>query len=364
MGRGLHGRLLARLARNNRFWLVGPVAEGALGKKARFSRPAFSLAALLCCALSGAWAQVQFPQVLAYHQVAAAGEAPLPDYPVISLDLLEAQFRYLAEHNIRTLTLDEYLQAIAQPNPPRRAVLLTFDDGYRSLLTRVYPLLQKYDLHAVAFVIASRVGQKNRLNPAQPWLSWSECRALEQSGRVDIEAHGYRSHSKVLGLRAGLPREGPFLTTRLYDPERKTLESEEAYRRRILNDLLLSRTVIEANLKKRVKAFAWPYGKTCPEALAAAREAGYLVTFGLETGEFGPLNRARFHSPEHWDEVIARIESSSPFAPPELSFARALGAGPVPLSLRVAVIALAMLAGAVVWLAFYLLALHGHDESR
>lgn len=356
----------------------------------RTCRPAIwrSLCAAWAVALlaGAARATEQYPLVLVYHQVVPAGSRIPKGSPVMALDTLESQFRYLAENGIRTLSIEEYIEAISQPVPLRHAVLLTFDDGYESMFTLVYPLLEQYDLHAVSFVITSRVGRKNEVNPNQPWLDWDECRLLEESGRVDIEAHGHDSHRKVVGQGESGRRSGPYLTTRTYLPATGALESLDEYRERIYSDLLLSRTTIEELLGKRVKAFAWPLGKTNQDAIDAAGRAGYLVTFGLQQVVGPDTNRVRWYSPQSWGFVVERISEAPPDPTPlptptprptptptpspgvsaggDLSPAQSVQPHPPKsrwpaIGMSIPLIAAAALAGAVTWALLYYLVFSG-----
>lgn len=58
---------------------------------------------------------------------------------------------------------------------PDRAVLVTFDDGYRSVLTEAAPLLRSYRIPAVAFVVAG-------LLDSQKPFWWDEAAALARQG--------------------------------------------------------------------------------------------------------------------------------------------------------------------------------------
>ena len=54
------------------------------------------------------------------------------------------------------ISLDDVSAAASgQRNLPDKAILLTFDDGYRSLYTRVFPLLKAYRYPAVAALVGS-----------------------------------------------------------------------------------------------------------------------------------------------------------------------------------------------------------------
>src|SRR5690606_39180892 len=79
--------------------------------------------------------------VLAYHDV----EDSDPDQTYVSVKTahLEEQFAWLRENGYQPITVDQILEASRGGAPlPEKALLLTFDDGYRSFYTRVFPLLK------------------------------------------------------------------------------------------------------------------------------------------------------------------------------------------------------------------------------
>ena len=78
------------------------------------------------------------------------------------------------------ISLEQWRQAVTHHRPlPPRAVLVTFDDGYRSVAELALPLLERYEVPAVAFVCTGP--------PASGELMWYD--ALERRGRAsDIEA--------------------------------------------------------------------------------------------------------------------------------------------------------------------------------
>lgn len=65
---------------------------------------------------------------------------------------------------------------------PQKSVILTFDDGYRSNYTMIYPILKKYNIHATIFMVTDSVNRSNR-------LTWDQMREMEQSGLVDMQSH-------------------------------------------------------------------------------------------------------------------------------------------------------------------------------
>jgi len=92
----------------------------------------------------------------------------------------------------------------------RREVVLTFDDGRRNCWTVIFPLLKRYKVKAVLFVIPERVRDTDEVLPnledywngktgwenlyqshrREPYLTWRELAIMRASGFVDVCSHG------------------------------------------------------------------------------------------------------------------------------------------------------------------------------
>ncbi len=71
-----------------------------------------------------------------------------------------------------------------------------------------------------------------------------------------------------------------------------SVESEEAYRRRLEYEVVESKRIIESQLQKPVRFLCWPHGDNSHEAHAMAKAAGYLATTsGKMPGEAGKPDR-------------------------------------------------------------------------
>jgi peptidoglycan/xylan/chitin deacetylase (PgdA/CDA1 family) len=106
--------------------------------------------------------------ILMYHRVAELGCDPWE---------LSVRPEYFAEHLEvlqdfgRLMRTDELATSLEQDKLPRRAVVITFDDGYRDNLLAAKPLLEKYDAPATVFITTGCVG-----NAREFW--WDELEKL------------------------------------------------------------------------------------------------------------------------------------------------------------------------------------------
>ena len=93
--------------------------------------------------------------ILLYHRVAEAISDPW------SLAVKPAHFAQHLEvinRRARVLSVEELVAAIAGGKLPRRAVVITFDDGYADNLLNAKPILEKNDSSATVFVTAGFAG--------------------------------------------------------------------------------------------------------------------------------------------------------------------------------------------------------------
>lgn len=226
--------------------------------------------------------------VLSYHEITPPKAALVPDY-AIRPDQFEAQLLWLKAHGHHFVSVDQVLAARAgrQPLPPR-PVLLSFDDGYRSMWTHAFPVLQRLHAPAVLSLVGRWLEPSSGLVPfgdgqipRQKLLSWSELRAMTASGLVEVANHTWDLHHTLAANPQG--NSQPAVTTRQWQP-RGGYESETAYRHRLAADLERNNTFLARRLGRRPRVVAWPYGNYNATASAVATAAGLPMGLTLDDG--------------------------------------------------------------------------------
>jgi len=97
-------------------------------------------------------------RVLMYHSV-SVGEADFLTIPAIGL---ERQFVHLERRGYQPISCQQLIDwQDGKGTLPKRPVILTFDDGYLSNATLLYPLLKKHHLIATIFIPTKFIGQTN-----------------------------------------------------------------------------------------------------------------------------------------------------------------------------------------------------------
>ena len=142
------------------------------------------------------------PLVLAYHAISSAWETPL----AVREEELRRQLTLLARRGYEGFTLQEAERLRREGRLPRRAVVVTFDDGFASVL-KARPILAALGYPATVFVVAAFVERADTLSwpgmddgPAAERipLSWDELRELAQAG-WEVGSHTM-SHPLLTGL--------------------------------------------------------------------------------------------------------------------------------------------------------------------
>ena len=193
--------------------------------------------------------QVGVP-VLTYHAI-ADDDRP---YTVSPADFAQqlAMLQAAGFHSVRSLKLRPSTRPSARA--PSRPILLTFDDGVGSVWTTADPILARYGFKAAMFVITSRVAAR----PPSYYLTWSQLRAMRDSGRWEIGSH---SHNQHLMAATGNGTRGPAMNNRILLSNGRP-ESIGHWQNRVTDDLDLSRHLLRKHLGVSARTFAYPFSAT------------------------------------------------------------------------------------------------------
>jgi len=202
--------------------------------------------------------------VLIYHEI-VSDPSRTPGETVIALDRFEEQMRLLARDGWRTLSIDELVAVMRnERRAPAKAVVLTFDDGWKSVLNAV-PVLERYRMRA-SFWIITGAGIGN------DYLEWSDIARLARNPRFEIGSHTvshpwHANDNLVTWLRAATPGK-----------DRAAVRAE----------LADSKAMLEAKTGRRVDYLAWPVGWYTDEMVELAKDVGYRALLTAEDGGNAP----------------------------------------------------------------------------
>lgn len=254
------------------------------------ARSALIRVLLLCLAGLACHTAMAAPlTILSYHEIAERQNALVPDYAVTPTNFLR-QMDWLRNNGYHFVSLDDVLaERAGKRELPEKPVLITFDDGYRSVYRYAWPVLKMFKAPAVIAVVGSWLRQSHgtvlfdgHRVPEQDMLSWQEIREMTDSGLVEIASHSYDLHHGIPGNPQG--NTEPAATTREYLPASHSYETEADYRQRVLADLKRNNEIIRKETGRSPRVIVWPYGRYNRTVNALAAELGMPVGLTLDDG--------------------------------------------------------------------------------
>ncbi|MCC2911223.1 poly-beta-1,6-N-acetyl-D-glucosamine N-deacetylase PgaB [Enterobacter asburiae] len=234
------------------------------------------------------WPKNQF-LVLAYHDV--EDDAADQRYLSVRTSALNEQISWLLHNGYHAISVQDILDAHdGKKTLPPKAVLLSFDDGYSSFYTRVWPLLQAWNVPALWAPVGSwvdtpahqKVNFGGLMTPRDRFATWDMVRELSQSPLIEIGSHTWASHYGIPANPQG-SRE-PAIANRFYDKATGRYETDQQFSQRIGDDVRKVTEKITQVTGKAPRAWVWPYGAASGTSLAIARQQGYRLAFTLEDG--------------------------------------------------------------------------------
>jgi peptidoglycan/xylan/chitin deacetylase (PgdA/CDA1 family) len=188
--------------------------------------------------------------ILVYHRFGSV----VADQMTVRTATLRSQLQFLKAGGYPVVPLRAVVAFLRGegPPPPPRAVVITVDDGHRSVATAMLPLVREYSVPVTLFVYPSASSN------ASYAMTWEQLAALKRTGLFDIQSHTYWHPNFVVEKR------------------------REAYRQFAVTQLIRSRTVITQKVGDSVDLLAWPFGVYDEELLALATECGYVAGVTLQ----------------------------------------------------------------------------------
>ena len=191
--------------------------------------------------------------ILVYHRLGQV----VADSMTVTTPVFASHLEYLRANGYTVIPLRRLTAYIAgeAPPPPARSVVITADDGHKSVFTDMYPLVIRYRIPVTLFIYPSAISN------AKYAMTWQQLREMRDSGLVDVQSHTYWHPS--------------------FKKEKKRL-SGDAYEKLVRMQMSKSKEVLEQRLGGRVDMLAWPFGIYDDELISKAMQLGYVAGFTLE----------------------------------------------------------------------------------
>lgn len=225
--------------------------------------------------------------ILAYHDI---------NYPERFLQ----QIQYVVQ-KMHPVSLEDVLTAVEHKRDlPQRAVLVTFDDGYRSVFEVAMPILQQYQVPGIVFVVTGLLDTDHPF-----WwdeVDWLVAQGAKVQGLETLDAHtlvrtmkrmpGVRHAATMAQLRQNVGNRR-FIQPQLRTEELRLLETAgimignhtrshqplDSPENAVDDEIIEAHRFLVAALGHSPKSFAYPYGFNNPHAHSILQNLGYELGF-------------------------------------------------------------------------------------
>jgi peptidoglycan/xylan/chitin deacetylase (PgdA/CDA1 family) len=268
--------------------------------------------------------------ILVYHSISPeAGWLPWAKNTSVRPDVFRRHLQTLKKGGWDVVSTIDFVNARkAGKQINSRTVILHFDDGYLDNYIFAAPILREFSMPATFFASLDFIEPGNEIRTAcenlgpTAWTGYMtdlELRAMDADPLFDIEAHGV-DHARVpvsdkpaeVLTNANWKRHAPLAWAydktnksrwfeaetppsplQLGHPVPKTdsalagrwwadgeIEAEPEYRLRVGEAMTRAHEGLGDVLGRDVMVFAWPFDRSCPVSVAAAKEAGFVAVTG------------------------------------------------------------------------------------
>ncbi len=189
--------------------------------------------------------------VLLYHRVDTDTDPERRPF-CVRPEAFREQMRWLAERGYQTISLEQLRNYyLHDAEVPRKAIVITFDDGYYCNYSRAFPMLQEFGFTATIFLLAKSIREPGSTKEGwNRFLSWPEIFEMRQAG-FEFGSHGctHRPLTQLSLAEAG-------------------------------KEIGESKRILEEHLREEVKFYCYPFAQYNAEIKKLVADHGYVGACG------------------------------------------------------------------------------------
>ena len=187
----------------------------------------------------------------------------------LSLKEFEKQLVFFKKNNFHSIHFNEI------KNTSSKKFIITFDDGYKDLITNALPLLKKYNFKATCLIISNLIGKRN---------IWDEYKEnIKDKELMNLSDINYWLKN---GMKIGSHSKNHKKLTQLDEKEK-------------MDEIINSKNELESLTGSVIDSFCYPYGLYNENIVNIVKEK---YDFAFTT------NRSRFNNNKHNKYLLPRID--------------------------------------------------------
>ncbi|MCX6073242.1 MAG: polysaccharide deacetylase family protein [Campylobacterales bacterium] len=191
--------------------------------------------------------------ILCYHRFGIE----VKDSMTIKIQTFKSQLEWLRMNGYTVISLDtaaRYIKGEVQ-SIPFKSIVITVDDGHKSVYIDMLPLIIKYKFPITLFIYPSAISN------ATYAMTWEQLRQLEETKLFQVESHTYWHPN--------------------FKKEKQKLSAEE-YEKFVTIQLVKSKSVLEKKMGHSITYLAWSFGIYDDDLLKKAQSVGYEMAFSID----------------------------------------------------------------------------------
>lgn len=194
----------------------------------------------------------------------------------ISTNKFEKYIKYLSKHGYTSLSMDEFYEwKTAGKKIPRKSILITFDDGWKSFYDKAVPILEKYNMKATVFVIWQYT-ETSTIENNGIYMTTTEIEDIKKNHpNMTIASHSHNLHIKEIAMSNN------------YETYSKDMQ------------------YVKDTYGDNIKYYAYPFGRRNANYIKALKDNNYLLSF-----TFGPYDFARVEDDSYQIPRMGIFEST------------------------------------------------------
>jgi peptidoglycan/xylan/chitin deacetylase (PgdA/CDA1 family) len=198
--------------------------------------------------------------ILTYHNFDPSTSGDM----TLSTERFEEQLKWIKDNGYTVIPLKDLVDYLLghTSSVPEKSVVITADDGRKSIYTYVLPLARKYNIPITLFIYPTSISN------APYAMTWEQLKELQETGLFDVQGHTYWHPN--------------------FKQERKRLGDSE-YQKLVDAQFISAKKVIDKKLGTNINLLAWPYGIYNDYLEKEAAKAGYIMAFSIDAR---PANRS------------------------------------------------------------------------
>jgi peptidoglycan/xylan/chitin deacetylase (PgdA/CDA1 family) len=231
--------------------------------------------------------------ILMYHSISSNLFGLSHPYYQINTtpDVFSMHMRWLRNAGYDSIDLSEMVDGLSNDKDMRKKVVITFDDGYRDVLTEGLPIMKQCGFTATIFLATDRILETPMCYEGVDYLTWKDVRELHKEGM------SFGSHTVT-------------------HPDLRSMGPEQ-----IDYELGYSKEIIEQKLGIPVESFSYPFPFPEEDRDFTRFLGDTLENLGFKNGVSNVIGRAHH---EHNPYFLPRLRVNS-WDTPELLKAKLLG---------------------------------------